>query len=79
MNSKAIVLAMLAASVLLVGAAGAVTAQPADDEDGQVGPPGGLPDVVPDFVSDILSSISDFVFGSISDLGSAVSGTATGN
>ncbi|MFQ3319162.1 MAG: hypothetical protein ACI8UR_000554 [Natronomonas sp.] len=78
MQLKAIVLAVLAASVLLVGAAGAVTAQPNDSESGDAGPPSDLPDPVPNFVEDILGSISDFLSGSISNLGEAVSGVASG-
>lgn len=79
MNAKAILLAVLATGFLLVGAAGAATAQPANDsENGDAGPPSDLPGPVPDFVEDILGSISDFLFGSVSDLGSAVSGIASG-
>lgn len=50
-----------------------------DDPDGlaaeaneSVGPPGGLPDVVPDFVRDIHGTIDEFRAGTIDSLGSAL-------
>ncbi len=79
MSTKQIVLAVLAASVLLVGAAGAVAAQPEDaGPSGDAGPPDDLPDPVPDFVSDIHGAISDFISGSIDSLGDVVSGLTPG-
>lgn len=44
----------------------------ADEANESVGPPGGLPDVVPDFVSDIHDSIDEFRAGAIDSLGSAI-------
>ncbi|ELY65913.1 hypothetical protein [Natrinema versiforme] len=57
---------------LLVGATGAVTAQPAN------GPPDELPDPVPEFVSDILGAITDFVGGALEALGEVVRGLTPG-
>lgn len=79
MQRKSIVLAVLAASLLLVGSAGAVAAQPEDaGESGDAGPPGDLPDQVPDFVSDVHGAISDFLVGTVDSLGDAVSGLTPG-
>ena len=79
MFTKRIVLAVLAASVLLAGAAGAVAAQPEDaGESGDAGPPDDLPGPVPDFVSDIHGAISDFLSGSIDALGETVSDLTPG-
>ena len=80
MSTERIVLAVLAASVLLVGgAAGAVAAQPEDaGESGDAGPPDDLPDPVPDFVSDVHGAISDFLSGGIDALGDVVSDLTPG-
>jgi hypothetical protein len=80
MRAKSILLAVLAASALLVGAVGAAAAQPDgnDSDAGERGPPSDLPGPVPDFVGDILGSVNDFLTGGISDLGEAVSGIASG-
>jgi hypothetical protein len=79
MRTKPFVLAVLAASVLLVGAAGAATAQPGDaGQDGDAGPPDSLPEPVPDFVSDVLGAIGDFLSGSLDGLGEAVSDLTPG-
>jgi hypothetical protein len=82
MRPKSILLAVLAASALLVGAGGAAAAQPGDnasDSDaGERGPPSDLPGPVPDFVGDILGSVNDFLSGGVSDLGETVSGIASG-
>lgn len=79
MSTRHLVLVVLAASVLLVGAAGAVAAQPEDaGENGDAGPPDDLPEQVPDFVSDIHGAISDFIGGSIDSLGDVVSGLTPG-
>lgn len=61
---KRITTAILAL-VVLAATAGTGAALPADDAgpDGDVGPPGGLPDVVPDFVSGILDAVGTFVTG----------------
>lgn len=75
MRYKSITLAVLAVSLLLVGATGAVAAQP--DNDSDAGPPSDLPDPVPDFVEDILGSISDFLSGILGAVGDAISGIAT--
>lgn len=47
----------------------------ADDANESVGPPGGLPDVVPDFVSEIHATIDEFLGGSIDNLGQALQDT----
>lgn len=80
MNLKPILLAALAVSALLAGAAGTVAAQPdnTDDNASDAGPPGDLPEPVPDFVGDILGSIGDFLDGVLSSVGDAVSGIAAG-
>lgn len=49
----------------------------ADDANESVGPPGGLPEVVPDFVSDIHSSIDEFLAGEIGALGEVLSDQLT--
>lgn len=79
MRTKALVLSVLAASVLLVGAAGAVAAQPEDaGESGDAGPPEDLPEQVPDFVSDVHDAVRDFLGGTIDSLGAAVSDLTPG-
>ena len=79
MRTKALVLSVLAASVLLVGAAGAVAAQPEDaGESGDAGPPEDLPEQVPDFVSGIHDAVRDFLGGTIDSLGEAVSDLTPG-
>lgn len=77
MNLKSTLLAVLAASALLVGAVGAVSAQP--DETNDAGPPDDLPEPVPDFVGEILGAIGEFLSGVLSALGSVVSGLTPGN
>lgn len=79
MNTKALALAVVAATLLLVGAVGAVGAQPEDaGPGGDAGPPDGLSDPVPDFVSDIHSTITEFLDGSTDSLGEAVSDLTPG-
>jgi hypothetical protein len=91
MNFRHIIAALLALLVLGAGAAAATPGQapddvPADDQDGDtgpsvdvnVGPPGGLPDVVPDFVGDIHDESGGFLNGSIESLGEAVSSVTPG-
>ena len=75
-RTRPIALAVLAAGLLLAGAAGAATAQP--DEAGDAGPPSDLPDPAPDFVGDVLGAVGDFVGGSIEGLGDTVSGLTPG-
>lgn len=65
--------------VELPGEANATAENATDDPDGlaaeaneSVGPPGGLPDVVPDFVRDIHGTIDEFRAGTIDSLGSAL-------
>lgn len=89
MRTKHIVLAVLAASFLLVGAAGAAAAQPAEnatatpaenaseERPGDAGPPEDMPEQVPSFVSDIHSTINEFLSGDIDNLGAAVSDIAS--
>lgn len=45
-------------------------------QSGEAGPPSDLPGPVPDFVEDILGTVQEFLDGSVSDLGSAVSDIA---
>ena len=78
MNSRTMLLAVLAVSMLFVGAVGAASAQPNDDADSNAGPPVDLPGPVPDFVENILGSIADFLSGSVDALGGVVSGVASG-
>ena len=76
MKRIALVLAALLTSALLVGAVGAVSAQPANASDNadDAGPPSDLPGPVPDFVTDVLGAIGDFLDGSVDRLGEVVSG-----
>jgi hypothetical protein len=91
MNVRHITAALLALLVLGAGAAaatpgGAPDDVPANDQGGDagpsvdvnVGPPGGLPDVVPEFVGDIHEQIGGFLNGSVDSLGEAVSGVTPG-
>lgn len=61
---KRITTAVLAL-VVLATTAGTAAALPVGDAgpDGDVGPPGGLPDVVPDVVSGILDAVGTLVTG----------------
>lgn len=86
MRAKHIALVALAASLLLVGAAGAATAQPVNDSEAanetapdEPGPPEDTPDGPPAFVSDILSTVNDFLSGEVEDLGSAISDLTPGD
>jgi hypothetical protein len=79
MRARSTLLAVLAVSVLLDGAAGAVAAQPENaGEGGDAGPPDDLPEPVPDFVSDVHGAIGDFLGGAVDSLGDAVSGVTPG-
>ena len=78
-RAKPILLAVLAASVLLVGAAGGATAQPDRPDDGDAGPPDDLPGPVPEFVGDVLGAVGDFLSGSLDRLGETVSGLTPGD
>jgi hypothetical protein len=49
------------------------------DAAGQAGPPSDLPGPVPNFVSEIHSLLSQFIDGTVDDLGSAVSDVAGGD
>lgn len=80
MDAKHVVLVALAGSLLLVGAAGAATAQPANDSAPEApGPPDDAPGGPPDVVSDVHDTISDFLSGSVDHLGSAISDLRPGD
>lgn len=81
MHAKRLALVALAASLLLVGAAGAATAQPATDTAApdEPGPPDDAPGGPPDFVSDIHDAISEFLSGGIDHLGSVISDLTPGD
>lgn len=66
MRTRAILLAVLASSLLLVAGAGAVAANGDHDHGESDDGDGGMPDWVPDVVADLLKSIGDLVGGTVS-------------
>lgn len=78
MNVKPVLLAVLMASALLVGAVGAVAANGDHDHGDGGDEDGALPDWVPDVVDDFLNAVSDLVSGLSSPLGATHVGITSG-